>query len=371
MASRRCIRPLCASDRASDPAMEKDRPTRVLARLTCWPPGPEAGPKSQRSSRAGITGPRSRWRSRFASGVMMMQTTGMSTDTPNSWILAARPRTLWAAIAPVLVGCGLALGSGVFRADAMVAALICAVALQVAANFANDASDARRGADPETRIGPTRAVATGLLTSRQVWIGVWSMFGMAAVCGLYLALITSWVIVAVGAAAILATVTYTGGPSPYGYRGFGEISVFVFFGLTATVGSRYVHDGSAPLEAWLLAIPVGFTASAILVANNVRDIETDAVAGKRTLAVMLGRDRARRLYTVMLSASFAVIAGTAAIGIVPRWTALALLVSPLAFPLIATIRSTTDGPMLIRVLEGTARLHLLVGLGLGVGAALG
>ena len=301
----------------------------------------------------------------------MMQTTGMSTDTPNSWILAARPRTLWAAIAPVLVGCGLALGSGVFRADAMVAALICAVALQVAANFANDASDARRGADPETRIGPTRAVATGLLTSRQVWRGVWAMFGMAAACGLYLAFITTWAIVAVGAVAILATVTYTGGPSPYGYRGFGEISVFVFFGLTATVGSRYVHDGSAPLEAWLLAIPVGFTATAILVANNVRDIDTDASAGKRTLAVKLGRDRARAFYVLLMGGTFVVIALAAILGLTSGWTTLVLLASPLALPLIRAIRTSTEGPALIRVLEGTARLHLLVGIGLAAGAAIG
>ena len=370
-ASRRSSRLFCFSERADDRAMEKDNPARVLARLACWPPGPEAGPKSQRSSRAGITGPRSRWRSRFASGVMMMQTTGMSTDTPNSWILAARPRTLWAAIAPVLVGCGLAVGSGVFRADAMAAALICSVALQVAANFANDASDARRGADPETRIGPTRAVATGLLTSRQVWIGVWAMFGMAAVCGLYLAFITTWAVVAVGAVAILATVTYTGGPSPYGYRGFGEISVFVFFGLTATVGSRYVHDGSAPLEAWLLAIPVGFTATSILVANNVRDIDTDASAGKRTLAVKLGRDRARAFYVLLLGGTFVVIALASILGLTSGWTALALLASPLALPLIRRIRTSTDGPALIRVLEGTARLHLLVGIGLAAGAAIG
>ena len=267
----------------------------------------------------------------------------MSAESPNPWVLASRPRTLWAAFAPVLVGCGLAIGSGVFRADAMVAALICALTLQVAANFANDASDARRGADPETRIGPTRAVATGLLTSRQVWAGVWVMFGIAGVCGLYVASITSWAVVGVGAIAILATMTYTGGPSPYGYRGLGEISVFVFFGLVATVGSRYVHDGTVPIEAWLLAIPVGLTASAILVANNVRDIETDSVAGKRTLAVMLGRDRAHTLYALMLVAGFVLITVTALVGIVPRWTALALLASPLAVPLITTIRSTIEG----------------------------
>ena len=295
----------------------------------------------------------------------------MTAKSPNPWGLAARPRTLWAAIAPVLVGCGLAVGSGVFRADAMVAALICALTLQVAANFANDASDARRGADPETRIGPARAVATGLLTSRQVWAGVWVMFGVAALCGLYLAFITHWAVVAVGAVAILATVTYTGGPSPYGYRGLGEVSVFIFFGLTATVGSRYVHDGTAPLEAWLLAVPIGFTATAILVANNVRDIDTDSAAGKRTMAVMLGRGRARTFYALLMAGTFVVIAVTAGFGITPRWTALALLVSPLALPLIRTIRATTDGPALIRVLDGTARFHLLVGIGLAAGAAIG
>ena len=295
----------------------------------------------------------------------------MSGKSPNPWLLAARPRTLWAAVAPVLVGSGLAVGSGVFRADALVAALVCALTLQVAANFANDASDARRGADhPENRIGPTRAVSTGLLTSRQVWVAVWAMFAMAGAGGLYIASITSWAVVVVGAAAILATVTYTGGPSPYGYRGFGEISVFLFFGLAATVGTRYAHDGTAPSEVWLLAVPVGLTASAILVANNVRDIDTDAAAGKRTLAVVLGRDRARTLYTTIVIAAFLVIAVTAATGIVPRWAALAVLAAPLALPLIRIIRSTTEGPALIRVLEGTARLHLLVGIGLGIGAAI-
>ena len=350
--------------------MEKLNPTRVCARLACWPPGPEAGPKSQRNSRAGTTGPLLRERSRFEFVVIMRETTPVSSNSPNPWLLAARPRTLWAAVAPVLVGCGLAIGHDVFRTDAALASLICALTLQVAANFANDASDARRGADPEMRIGPTRVVAAGLLGSRQVWVGVWFMFGVAGLCGAYLAFITSWALLAVGAVAILATVAYTGGPSPYGYRGLGEVSVFVFFGLTATVGSRYVHDGTAPLEAWLLAIPIGFTVTAILVANNVRDIDTDSEAGKRTMAVMLGRDRARMIYTLLLAGAFATVVLSAVIGSTLRWTALALLASPLAVPLIRTIRSTTEGPALIGVLEGTARLHLLVGIGLAVGAAV-
>ncbi len=351
--------------------MENVSPTRVLDRLACCPPGPDVGPKSQRSSPPGMIGPRLRTRSRFDLCAMLNETSRMNPRSPNPWILAARPRTLWAAVAPVLVGSGLAAGSGVFRIDAMAAALICALSFQVAANFANDVSDARRGADSETRIGPTRAVATGLLTSRQVWAGVWVMFAMAAACGLYIASITSWAVIGVGAIAIMATVTYTGGPSPYGYRGLGEVSVFVFFGLVASVGARYAHDGTAPLEAWLLAIPVGFTATAILVANNVRDIETDSVAGKRTLAVMLGPDRARLMYVLLVICTFALVAVTAALGLVPRWSALALIAIPAAVPLIRAIRLATDGPALIRVLEGTARLHLAIGVGLAVGASLG
>lgn len=295
----------------------------------------------------------------------------MHLQSSSPWILAARPRTLWAAIAPVLVGAGLAIGDRVFRADAAAAALVCALSLQVAVNFANDASDARRGADPEARLGPTRVVAAGLLGARQVWTGAWIMFGVAALGGGYLAYITSWRILLIGAVAILAAVTYTGGPSPYGYRALGELSVFIFFGLTATVGSRYVHDAAAPLAAWLLAIPVGFTAAAILVANNVRDIDTDSAAGKRTLAVVLGRERARTFYCVLIGAAFMLIAVWAALGVTAPWTALGLLPSPLAAPLVRTVRRSTDGPALVRVLEGTARLHLLVGVGLGIGAALG
>ncbi len=295
----------------------------------------------------------------------------MKSRRSNPWILAARPRTLWAAVAPVLVGSGLAIGSGVFRLDAMAAALVCGLGFQVAANFANDASDARRGADSTARIGPVRAVASGLLAPHRIWKGVWAMFGLACAAGLYLAYLTSWLVVGLGAVAIVATLTYTGGPSPYGYRGFGEVSVFLFFGLFATVGSRYAHDGVTPSEAWVLAIPVGFTATAILVANNVRDIETDSAVGKRTLAVILGVDRARLMYMLLVALTFTVIAVAAALGLVPRWSALALIALFPAVPLIKRMRSAHDGPSLIKVLEGTARLHLLIGLGLAFGSSWG
>ena len=295
----------------------------------------------------------------------------MNAIPAKPWVMAARPRTLPAAVAPVLVGSGLAVGAGVFRSDALLVTLLCALALQIAANFANDASDARRGADPESRIGPTRVVAAGLLPARRVWAGVAVMFGIAALCGIYIAAITSWAVLVVGVAALVATLTYTGGPSPYGYRGMGEVSVFVFFGLVATVGSRYAHDGNMPAEAWLLAIPVGFTASAILWANNIRDIDTDSMVGKRTMAVILGRQRARAFYVALVGGAFGLATVWALLGLAPPWTALALLAFPLAVPLIRTIRSDSDGPALIRVLEGTARLHLLVGVCLAIGAAIG
>ena len=280
----------------------------------------------------------------------------MNAVRPKPWVMAARPRTLPAAVAPVLVGSGLALGDSVFRLDALLAALVCALALQIAANFANDAaSDARRGADPETRIGPTRVVAAGLLPGRRVWAGVAVMFGIASLCGIYIAAITSWGVLVVGVAALIATVTYTGGPSPYGYRGMGEVSVFVFFGLVATVGSRYAHEGTMPAEAWLLAVPVGFTACAILVANNIRDIDTDSMVGKRTMAVILGRRHARTLYVALVGGAFGLATVWALLGLAPRWTALALLAAPLAVPLIRTIRSDSGGPALIRVLEGNGQ----------------
>ncbi|MCY3539101.1 MAG: 1,4-dihydroxy-2-naphthoate polyprenyltransferase [bacterium] len=297
----------------------------------------------------------------------------MTNPSVNPWVLAARPRTLWAAIAPVIVGTGSAIGDQVFRADALAAALVCALALQVAVNFANDASDARRGADSDSRIGPTRVVAAGLLPARSVWIGVVVTLGIASICGFYIAAITTWWLLAVGVAAIIAALTYTGGPVPYGYRGWGEVSVFVFFGLMATVGSRFAHDGTGPAEAWLLALPVGFTVTAILVVNNLRDIDTDAAVGKRTLAVLLGRPGTRLLYTALIGGAFGLVAIWAALGFTPPWTGLALLSAPMAIPLIRTVRSASadDGPALIRVLENTARLHFLMGVGLGLGAALG
>ncbi len=287
------------------------------------------------------------------------------------WYIATRPHTLPAAVAPVLVGAGLAVGDGVFSWGPFIAATVGALAIQVAANLANDLSDARRGADTPDRIGPPRAVASGMLSEGQVRRGIWASFAVAAAAGLYLTVVAGWVVIAVGLASIAATLTYTGGPAPYGYRGWGEVFVFVFFGVVATVMTRYVFDQTAPLAAWLLSIPMGFLVTAILVANNIRDIDTDRAAGKRTLAVILGRERTRVLFDVLVWGSFVSVAVFAALGLVPRWSALALAAAPGAVPLTKTIRRETAGPPLIAVLKGVARLDLTVGVLIALGSTFG
>lgn len=292
-------------------------------------------------------------------------------DTARPWLLAARPRTLPAAVTPVVVGSALALADGAFRWDAFVAALIGALAIQVAANFANDASDAAKGADTEDRIGPTRVVAAGLIPARTVWVATWIAFGVATLAGVWLIVIAGWVIALIGVASIVATLGYVGGPVPYGYRGLGEVFVFVFFGFVATVGSRYVHDRSAPLDAWALAVPVGALIAAILVANNLRDLETDQRAGKRTLAVMLGRPATIALYRSLVWGSFLAVPLYAALDVIPVGALLALLAAPLAVGPTRTMATAVDGPALITALAGTARLQLVFGLLVAVGVNLG
>ena len=286
------------------------------------------------------------------------------------WLLAARPATLWASVAPVLVGSGLAWGQEAFRWDAFAVALVAAVLINIGANFANDVSDARRGADGPARIGPARAVASGLISSRAMWAGVALVFGLAATGGIYLAVIAGWPVLAIGAACLLAAVTYTGGPFPYGYRALGEAAVFVFFGLAGTVGSRFVHDGTAPRPAWLLAIPVGLLVASILVANNVRDVDTDRAAGKVTLAVLLGRRGGRWLFAALVFGAFLVLAVEAGLGWVPRGTLLGHLALPWAVSIVVSIFRGRTGPALIRALRATARLTLLTGALMAVGAAL-
>jgi 1,4-dihydroxy-2-naphthoate octaprenyltransferase len=288
----------------------------------------------------------------------------------NAWLVAARPPTLLASIAPVLVGSGLAAGQGVFRWDAFAVTLVTAVLLNVAVNFANDASDASRGVDTGDRIGPPRAVASGLLTARQVWRGTALVLAVACVGGIYLTVISGPLVLALGGAAIVALLAYTGGPWPYGYHGLGEVFVFLFFGLAAVSGSRYVHDATIPGESWLLAIPVGFLVTAILVANNIRDLETDRVAGKRTLAVMIGRWGSRALFAVLLLGAFLIVATLVVLDLLPDGSLITLLALPATIHPVRTVFRRVDGPGLIGALRVTAVINAVFGALLAVGLAL-
>jgi len=284
------------------------------------------------------------------------------------WLLAARPRTLPAAIAPVLVGTALAGSEDTFRALPFVAALVGSVFIQIGTNLSNDYSDARRGADTEDRLGPVRVTAGGLMPPRRVLVGTYVAFGVAVAAGLYLAAVAGWQLLVVGAAWILAGVLYTGGPRPYGYEGLGELFVFTFFGLVAVAGSYFVQTEALRWEAVALGVPVGLLAAAILVVNNVRDIDTDRRAGKRTLAVKLGRRRARSLFAAMVVAAFACCPGLAPA--LSAWVLLPLAALPLAPPLIRTVATRTDGPALNGALAGTGRLLAVFSLLLAGGVLL-
>jgi 1,4-dihydroxy-2-naphthoate octaprenyltransferase len=286
------------------------------------------------------------------------------------WVVAARPRTLPAAVAPVLVGTALAGSEGTFRPLAFAAALVGSVFIQIGTNLSNDYSDARRGADTEDRLGPVRVTAGGLMPPRTVLVGTYVAFGIAVAAGLYLAAVAGWELLVVGAASILAGVLYTGGPRPYGYEGLGELFVFLFFGVVAVAGSYFVQTEELRWEAFALAVPVGLLAAAILVVNNVRDVETDRRAGKRTLAVKLGRSRARRLYAAMLGLAFAAPVATWLAGGVSAWVVLALAAAPLAPPLVRTVASRTDGPSLNAALAGTGRLLAVYSVLLSIGVLL-
>jgi 1,4-dihydroxy-2-naphthoate octaprenyltransferase len=275
------------------------------------------------------------------------------------WLMAARLRTLPAAVAPVLVGTSLALGNGHFHPLAFVAALLGAIFIQVGTNLSNDYSDARRGADTEDRLGPVRVTAGGLVPPGQVLVATYVTFGLAVACGAYLIAVAGWALLAVGAASILAGVLYTGGPRPYGYEGLGELFVFLFFGIVAVAGSYYVQVQKLPWEAFVCAAPVGLLASAILVVNNVRDLETDRRAGKRTLAVRLGRERTRGLYVAMLVLAFATAPVTWWAGSMTAWLLLPWLAAPLAVRLARVVRTRVDGPSLNAALAGTGQLQLL------------
>jgi 1,4-dihydroxy-2-naphthoate polyprenyltransferase len=278
----------------------------------------------------------------------------------NRWVLGARPRTLPAAVAPVLVGTAVAGGGGSVWAWRAAAALVVALALQVGVNYANDYQDGVRGTDAD-RVGPVRLVATGLATATSVRRAAVISGAVAAAAGLALALTVQPWLIAVGAASILAAWAYTGGPRPYGYAGLGELFVFVFFGLVAVTGSAYVEEVHLSALALGAAVPVGLLATALLVVNNLRDRLGDEVSGKRTLAVRLGDRPTRFLYCAL------VIAAVVLAVVATPWTLLALVAVPLAVIPVRSVLSGVTGRDLVTVLGQTGRLQLAFAVGLAAG----
>ena len=288
------------------------------------------------------------------------------------WLMAARPKTLPVGLAPVLVGTALAGVADEFHLLRFVAALLGALFIQVGANLSNDYSDARRGADTDDRLGPVRVTAGGLVPPRQVLIATYVSFALAILAGAYLIAVAGWELLLVGAASIVAGVLYTGGPRPYGYEGFGELFVFLFFGVVAVVGSFFVQTETLVWEAFALAAPVGLLAAAVLVVNNVRDLETDRRAGKRTLAVRLGRERTRILYAAMIFGAFVVAPLAWALGGagLSPWLFLSWLALPLAAPVVRIVRHRVDGPSLNGALARTGMLQLVFCVLLSAGLLL-
>ena len=272
--------------------------------------------------------------------------------------MAARPRTLPAAVAPVLVGTAAVVErfSELPRPGAFAAALIGSVFLQIGTNLVNDYSDAKRGADTVDRLGPVRVTASGLVAPRAVLTATWVAFAVACVAGFYLTAVAGPVMLVIGFASIVAGVLYTGGPRPYGYAGLGEPFVFIFFGLVAVNGSYYAQVEEVSGLSVGLSIGVGLISTAILVVNNIRDIETDRRAGKNTLAVRLGRSRTRRFYVALLALAYAALPLTAAFADGPWWIMLGLLSIPLAARAADPVLTRTDGPSLNAALARTGAL---------------
>ena len=306
---------------------------------------------------------------------MTNPTADAPTSTPTmsrsrAWLVAIRPATLPAAVGPVSVGLAVAISLGVFEPLPALAALAVALLLQIASNVGNDLSDFRSGVDTAERLGPPRAAARGLLSERELLVGLGVIVGLAGLVGLYLVSVGGLVILLLGIAAVVSAVTYSGGPWPYGYHGLGEVFVFVFFGLVAVAGTTYLQTLTWEPLAFVAAIPVGALITAILVVNNLRDLDTDARTGKRTLAVILGERGAMAEYDLLVSTAYAIpvallIAGEA------TWTVLLPLASlPLALALFRVVHAGGDPRRLNPVLRETARLALVYCLLLAAGLAL-
>jgi 1,4-dihydroxy-2-naphthoate octaprenyltransferase len=295
----------------------------------------------------------------------MIATTALSPG--RVWWSAVRPATLAASVAPVLAGTAIAVHDGGARPAAGLAALAVAIAVQVGVNFSNDYSDFKRGADSDGRIGPVRAASSGVVAPEHVKWAALAAFGLAAAVGVALSIATDWRLLFVGAACLLAAWLYTGGPRPYGYLGLGEVFVFVFFGLVATCATVYVEELRVTTLAVLTACSLGFLATAILVLNNLRDVDSDAAAGKRTLATRIGRERTRYLLLAIAIATFLM----PVIAVLMRAASPTILVTLLAIPVLAapvrTAFITTAGPALVGALKRTAASELVFSLLFAIG----
>ncbi len=297
--------------------------------------------------------------------------TGTRPGTLAVWIHAFRVPTLTAAVVPVLVGSAVAWRHDVFRGGAALAALLGAVFIQIGTNLANDLFDFRKGADSPARIGPPRVLAKGWLSPVAVRDAMVVSFAAAAVVGIYLSIVAGWPVVAIGLASIAAGIAYTAGPYALAYIGLGDVFVFFFFGFVAVMGTYYVQARSLDPEAVLAAIPVGALATCILVVNNLRDVEADRAAGKRTLAVLLGPRAVRAEFGALLSAAYAIPLGLWAQGLRSAWILLPLATATLAARTFHLVMERSDGPSLNRALVDTARLHALFGLLFAAGMMLG
>jgi len=287
----------------------------------------------------------------------------------NTWALAIRLRTLPAAAAGVITGSALAWWDGYFRLDAALACLLTAILLQIGSNLANDVFDFERGTDTAERAGPVRVTQAGLLTPSQVKWGMVVVFGLAALCGLYLAWLGGWPIILLGIAAILSAIAYTGGPFPLGYYGLGDLFVFIFFGLASVAGTYYVQAGFVSTAAWWMAIPPGLIITAILVVNNLRDLENDRKGGKHTLAVILGERGSKVEYLICITAAYIVIPIVAGMGIIP-WLSLITWASLLVAIRTTRIVLTQRGRPLNAALAGTGQVALLFSILFWIGLFL-
>ena len=292
----------------------------------------------------------------------MSDVTGVRPHSLQAWVVAIRPHTLTVSLAPVLVGSGVAVTRGAFALGPALLCLVTAVLLQIGSNLANDVFDFRSGADNADRKGPPRAAQMGLLGEQELMTGLVLTLVSAFLVGLLLVQVGGWPILAIGLAGIVSAVAYTAGPFPLGYHGLGDLFVYLFFGLAAVAGTTYVQTGAWDSLAMALSVPVGGIAAGVLSVNNLRDLETDAPAGKRTMAVRLGPVGGRWWYALEVFAGYGVVAALIQAGALPPWGALVLLSLPLAAKTNATVARTDDGPTLNRMLGQTAKLQLLFSL---------